>query len=47
MIGFVPAAYSVVEGTDQFAILTVQLISGQLGREVLVNFDTQSGSAIG
>ena len=42
-----PAAYSVVEGTDRFANLTVQLISGQLGREVIVNFDTQNGSAIG
>ena len=47
MIGFVPAAYSVVEGTNRYANLTVQVISGQLGREVIVNFDTQSGSAIG
>ena len=45
-IGFVPDIYSVVEGTDQFANLTVQLISGELGREVIVNFNTQSGSAI-
>ena len=45
-IGFVPAIYSVIEGTDQFANLTVQLISGELGREVIVNFNTQSGSAI-
>ena len=45
VIGFVPAAYSVVEGTDQYANLTMQLISGQLGCEVIVNFDTQSGSA--
>ena len=45
VIGFVPAAYSVVEGTDRFANLTVQLISGQLGHEVIVNFNTQSGSA--
>ena len=46
-IGFVPDIYSVVEGTDQFSNLTVQLISGQLGREVIVNFNTLSGSAIG
>ena len=30
-IGFVNDIYSVIEGTDQFANLTVQLISGQLG----------------
>ena len=47
MIGFIPPAYSVAEGIDQFANLTVQLVSGQLGRDVIVNFDTQSGSAIG
>ena len=47
MIGFVPDAYSVIEGTDQFANLTVELISGQLGRQVVVSFNTQSGSAIG
>ena len=45
-IGFVNDIYSVIEGTDQFANLTVQLISGQLGCEVIVNFSTQSGSAI-
>ena len=44
-IGFVPDIYSVVEGTDQFGNLTVQLISGQLGRDVIVTFDTQRGSA--
>ena len=47
VIGFVPPAYTVVEGVDQFANLTVQLISGQLGHEVIVNLTTQSGSAIG
>ena len=47
VIGFVPPAYTVVEGVDQFASLTVQLISGQLGYEVIVNLTTQSGSAIG
>ena len=45
-IGFVPDAYTVVEG-DHFANLNVEIISGQLGREVIVNLDTQSGSAIG
>ena len=49
VIGFVPPAYSFVEGVDLFADLNVELISGQLGREVMVKFDTQStsGSAIG
>ena len=47
VIGFVPPAYSVVEGVDQFTNLAIQLISGQLGREVIVNLTTQSGSAIG
>ena len=47
VIGFVPDNYTVVEGTDSFTTLSVQLISGQLGRQVIVNFDTQSGSAIG
>ena len=28
VIGFVPPAYTVVEGVDQFTSLTVQLISG-------------------
>ena len=45
-IGFVPDIYSVIEGTDQFANLTVQLISGELGHEVIVNLNTLSGSAI-
>ena len=47
VIGFVPPAYTVVEGVDHFASLTVQLISGQLGYEVIVNLTTQSESAIG
>ena len=47
VIGFVPPAYSVLEGVDRFANLNVQLVSGQLGRDVIVNFDTRSGSAIG
>ena len=47
MIGFVSPTYSVVEGVDRFTNLTIQLVSGQLGRDVIVNFDTRSGSAIG
>ena len=42
-----PDNYTVTEGTDLVATLNVVLISGQLGREVLVNFDTQDGSAEG
>ena len=47
VIGFVPDNYNVTEGTDLFANLNVELISGELGREVLVNIDTQDGSAEG
>ena len=47
IIGFGPEAYSIIEGTDQFTNLNVELISGQLGREVIVNFSTLSGSATG
>ena len=47
MIGFVRDNYTVTEGADLFANLNVELISGQLGREVLVNIDTQDGSAEG
>ena len=47
MIGFVPDVYSVTEGADRFANINVELISGQLGHEVMVNFTSQSGSATG
>ena len=47
MIGFVPDTYSVTEGADRFANINVELISGQLGHEVMVNFTTQSASATG
>jgi hypothetical protein len=47
VIGFVPDNYTVTEGTDLFASLNVELISGQLGRDVIVSFDTQDGSAQG
>ena len=40
-----PDNYTVTEGADLFANLNVVLIAGQLGCEVLVNFDTQDGSA--
>lgn len=45
VIGFVPSEYSTTEGVDQFANLNVQVISGQLGRDVLVILNTQSGTA--
>ena len=45
MIGFVPDTYNATEGVDVLVNLNVQLISGQLGREVVVIFDTQSGTA--
>ena len=45
VIGFVPSEYTTTEGVDQFANLNVQVISGQLGRDVLVILNTQSGTA--
>ena len=47
LIGFVPDAYSVIERVDRFVNINVELISGQLGCEVMVNFTTQSASATG
>ena len=47
VIGFVPEAYLITEGTNLSVNLIVELISGQLGREVIVNFDTFDGSAVG
>ena len=41
VIGFDSHSYSVIEGTDSFVNLTVKLMSGQLGQEVLVVLDTQ------
>lgn len=46
IIGFDPASYTVTEGTDQFANITVRLISGELAREVVVEFTTSNGSAL-
>ena len=47
VIGFVPDVYSVTEGADRFANINVELIFGQLGCEVMVNFTTRSASATG
>lgn len=38
VIGFSHDNYLVTEGVDNSTTLTVELISGQLGREVIVNF---------
>ena len=47
VIGFVPHIYHVFEGVDRLANLTVKLVSGQLGQEVVVilHVNTKSGSA--
>jgi hypothetical protein len=45
-IGFVPDMYSIFE-EDDLVTINVQLISGQLGREVTVDLTTQSRSAAG
>ena len=47
VIGIGPEAYSIIEGTDQSVNFNVDLISGELGREVIVNFNTESVSATG
>ena len=48
VIGFVSEHYSVSEGIDGFANVTVKVLSGQLGREVVITVDTYtSGSATG
>ena len=46
-IGFTCDNYMVTEGVDNSANLTVELIFGQLGRQILVAFDTSypSGTA--
>lgn len=44
MIGFVRDNHMVTEGVDEFASITVEVISGQLGREVVVVFDTKADS---
>ena len=45
IIGFITDAYTVTEGINQSANLNVELISGQLGRDVIVIFSTESVSA--
>ena len=47
MIGFEQNTYTVVEGTDLFVNLSVQLISGQLEEEVIVKVNTENVSAKG
>ena len=47
MIGFNLENYNVSEGVDIFTDVSVELISGRLGQEVMVTLDTQSGSAKG
>ena len=42
VIGFVPVDYLVTEGTDSSVSITVELISGQLGRDVEVVLNTHS-----
>ena len=48
VIGFAPDMlynYSVIEGVDNVINLTVELNSGQLGREVVVVLEIQSDTA--
>ena len=45
VLGFVSHIYHVSEGVDRLANLTVELVSGQLGQEVVVVLNTRSDSA--
>ena len=47
VIGFVPATYTVMEGAVPSANLSVELISGQFGRDVIVLLNIQSLTATG
>ena len=47
VIGFQPVVYNVVEGVDNNANLVAMVISGNLGRDVSISFNTRDGSAIG
>ena len=47
VIGFMYENYTVSEGIDLFNDVTVELISGQLGQEVMVTLNTESISATG
>ena len=46
-IGFIQRIYDVSERAVGPLGITVQLVSGQLGREVIVTVNTKNGSAIG
>ena len=43
VIGFVPDNYTVTEGVDGFVNLTVELLDGELGRDVVVEVDIVPG----
>ena len=47
VIGFDPSEYTTTEEVDQFANLNniIRVLSGQLGRDVVVVLNTQSGTA--
>ena len=47
VIGFDLESYTVSEGLDNFANITVKLLNGSLGQEEMVTVTTQDGSATG
>lgn len=47
VIGFYYENYTVLEGVDAFTDITVGLLNGGLGQEVVVTVSTQAGTATG
>lgn len=47
MIGFHDEQYNVTEGMGMFTDITVGLLVGELGQEVVVQVNTQAGTAKG
>ena len=47
MIGFTVENHTVTEGMDMFSDITVDLLVGELGRQVVVTVSTQADTAMG
>ena len=47
VIGFALQAYEVVEGISENVSIDIQVLSGELGRSVLITIFTADGSAYG
>ena len=47
MIGFADENHTVVEGASTFTDITVSVLNGELGNEVVITVNTQAGTAKG